>query len=418
MKKIVVIGSGPAGLEFVKKMSKKDTEITLIDKRNHNIFQPLLYQVATSYLSPSDIASPIRDLVSVYPNVEVVLAEVTKIDADSRKVYVSYDDWQCDISYDYLVIASGLVPNYFSHPEFSKYSPALKNISDAVRIRNMLLSSFEIAERMGDSEAKSKMLSYVLVGAGPNGVELAASLSQYAANVLKNNYKNINFGNIKIHLVEGGGEILPSYHPTLSKKAEARLNKLGISVVTNFRADKIDNSGIYCGTKFIASNNIVWTAGVKSPPFLNEFIVKKDSAGRLIVTENLNLEDYQNVFVIGDIASHSYNGKQSPGLIQNALQQGRFVAKYISAFTDGREYKGECYRYKDKGSMTVIGSNYAILQSGRLKLSGVVPFYIWVFIHILALPYRQNRFRVQFQWVWNYVTGQRSSRIITEKNKN
>jgi NADH:ubiquinone reductase (H+-translocating) len=413
-RRIVVVGGGFAGVAAAKALRHCDADVIVIDRRNHHIFQPLLYQVATAVLAPSEVAAPIRQLAAKQKNVSVMLAEVVGVDLSSRSV-----DADCPgvgikkIGFDYLVIAAGMQSSYFGHDEFAKYAPSLKTIADAEAIRTKILSAYELAESTDDVDERRRQMTFVLVGAGPTGVELAASMAQMATTTLRANFRRIDPAKSSIVLIEGGNRILPSFAEALSTKAARRLDKLGIKVMTGVKVEHVDEQGIVAGGERISSATVLWTAGVAPSPIVKMLGAKTDRAGRASVGPFMNVQDAPGVFVVGDTASVIQDGRPLPGVAQAAIQQGRYVGRLISEQFKGREPKRP-FRYLDKGSMAVVGKNFAVLEAGRFRMSGYVTWLIWVFIHLMSLPQLQNRLRVQAQWLWSYFTGQRSSRLISE----
>ena len=412
--RIVIVGGGFAGIAAAKALRHSDAEVTVIDRRNHHIFQPLLYQVASSVLAPSDVAAPIRQLATKQENVSVLLAEVVEVDLQSRSVDVEYSNVGTKkINFDYLVIAAGTQSSYFGHNEFAKYAPCLKTLTDAETIRTKILSAYEMAEFTDDADERRRHMTFVLVGAGPTGVELAASIAQMTTTTLRSNFRRIDPANTAIFLLEGGKRVLPSFAESLAKKAAARLAKLGVKVVTGAMVEHIDERGVSVGGKRIESGTVLWTAGVSPSPLVKMLGAATDRAGRACVTPHLNLPDDRRAFVVGDAATLMQDNKPLPGVAQVAIQQGRYVGRLIA-----QEIRGGTpprpFRYFDKGNMAVVGKNFAVLESGRIRLAGFTAWLIWAFIHLMFLPQLQNRRRVQNQWFWSYLTGQRSSRLVAE----
>jgi NADH dehydrogenase len=412
--RIVVVGGGFAGIATAKALRHCDAEVTVIDRRNHHIFQPLLYQVATSVLAPADVAAPIRQLAARQKNVSVLMAEVVGIDLESRSVDVEYSNIGTKkINFDYLVVAAGAQPSYFGHMEFARYAPCLKTLTDAETIRTKILSAYEMAEFTDDADERQRHMTFVLVGAGPTGVELAASIAQMTTTTLRSNFRRINPANTSIFLLEGGQRVLPSFAESLARKAAARLKKLGVKVVTGAMVEHIDERGVTVDGKRIESGTVLWTAGVSPSPLVKMLGVATDRAGRACVSPSLNLPKDSSVFVVGDTAILMQDGKPLPGVAQVAIQQGRYVGRTIA-----REIRGDTpprpFRYFDKGNIAVVGKNFAVMESGRIRLAGFTAWLVWAFIHLMFLPQLQNRRRVQNQWFWSYLTGQRSSRLVAE----
>ena len=412
--RIVIVGGGFAGIATAKALRHCDAEVTVIDRRNHHIFQPLLYQVATSVLAPSDVAAPIRQLAARQENVSVLLAEVVGVDLESRSVEVEYSNIGTKkINFDYLVIAAGAQPSYFGHNEFARYAPCLKTLTDAETIRTKILSAYEMAEFTDDADERLRHMTFVLVGAGPTGVELAASIAQMTTTTLRSNFRRINPAKTSIFLLEGGKRVLPSFAESLARKAAERLEKLGVKVVTGAMVERIDERGVTVGGKRIESGTVLWTAGVSPSPLVKMLGVATDRAGRACVSPHLNLPDNRRVFVVGDTAILMQDGKPLPGVAQVAIQQGRYVGRLLAQEIRGGTQPGP-FRYFDKGNIAVVGKNFAVMESGRIRLAGFTAWLVWALIHLMFLPQLQNRRRVQNQWFWSYFTGQRSSRLVAE----
>jgi NADH:ubiquinone reductase (H+-translocating) len=413
-KRIVIVGAGFAGLAAAQALRKCDAEVILIDRRNHHIFQPLLYQVATAVLASSEIAAPIRQLTEKQKNLSVMWAEVRSVDVKARTVDVDCHSAPLKkISFDYLVVATGVQPSYFGHDEFARYAPTLKTIADAELIRSRLLTAYEMAEMTDDPDERARQMTFVLVGAGPSGVELAASMAQLATVTLRSNFRKIDPAKTSILLIEGGKRVLPSYAESLSKKAAKRLDRLGVKVMTDAIVEKVDEQGATVAGRLIRSATVFWTAGVASSPIVKMLGGEIDRAGRARVGQFMNLADNDKIFVVGDSSSVIQDARPVPGVAQAAIQQGRYVARYIAAEIRGKSAPVP-FRYSDRGSMAVIGKNFAILETGRIRMSGFLAWLAWAFVHMVALPLRQNRMRVRIQWLWSYFTGQRSSRLISE----
>jgi NADH dehydrogenase len=413
-KRIVIVGGGFAGVAAARALDRCDADIILLDRRNHHIFQPLLYQVATGVLAPSEIAAPIRQLAEKQKNVSVMLAEVTGVDLHARTVDASLPGVGVrEIQYDYLVIAPGMRPSYFGHDEFARYAPGLKSLSDAETIRAKILSAYELADTTDEEDERARQMTFVLVGAGATGVELAASMAHLAAVTLRGQFRRIDPSKSTIILIEGGGRILPTFAESLAKKAARRLEKLGIKVLTGVKVEKVDSDGVIADGRRIPSATVIWTAGVAPSPLVKLLGAKTDRAGRVSVGPFMNVQDVPDVFVIGDASSVTCDGRPVPGVAQAAIQQGRYVGRLIARQLNGREPKRP-FRYFNKGNMAVVGKNFAILESGRLGTSGFVTWLVWVVLHLMSLPLLQSRLRVQTQWFWSYFTGQRSARLIPE----
>ena len=414
LRRIVIVGGGFGGIAAARALEHCDAEVVVIDKRNHHIFQPLLYQVATAYLAPADIAAPIRQLAQKQDNLRVMLAEAIGVDLTSRSVQVRTPEGNTrNVSFDFLVVATGMQPGYFGHNEFAKYAPGLKTLSDAETIRTKILSAYELAELTDDEGERSRLMTFVLVGAGPTGVEMAASLAQMSEVTLRGNFRHIDPENSSIVLLDGASRILPTFAESLSRKAAMRLEKLGVRILTGMKVEKVDQQGIIANGQRIPSATVLWTAGVTPSPFVKTLGASTDRAGRISVGPLMDVPDVPGVFVIGDTASALRNGKPLPGVAQVAIQQGRYVGRVIADLLEGKEPRRP-FQYFDKGNMAVVGKNFALLESGRLRMSGFLTWLIWAFIHVMSLPQLQNRLRVRSQWLWSYLTGQRSSRLISE----
>jgi NADH dehydrogenase len=413
-KRVVIVGAGFAGIAVARALRHADVEVFLIDRRNHHIFQPLLYQVATATLSPAEIAAPIRQLEVKQKNLSVLLAEVTGVDIASRTIEASSPGLGGrTIAYDYLVVATGMRPSYFGHDEFAQHAPGLKSLGDAESIRAKILGAFELAATTEDEAERARQMTFVLVGAGPTGVELAASLAQMVRVTLRGNFRRIDPAKASIILLDAGNRVLPTYAEPLSRRVTRRLTKLGVKVLTGVKVETVDAEGVVAGGNRIPSATVLWTAGVAASPIPKMLGTKTDRAGRALVDPFLKVVDAPGVFVVGDAASIMQNEHPVPGVAQAAIQEGRYVGRLIAKELKGRKVKRP-FRYFDKGNMAVVGTNYAVLERGRLRTSGFLTWLVWAFVHILALPQLQNRLRVQRQWLWSYFTGQRSSRLIPE----
>jgi NADH dehydrogenase len=413
-KRVVIVGGGFAGLAAARALRNADADVWLIDRRNHYIFQPLLYQVATAVLSPAEIAAPTRLLEAKQRNVSVVLAEVTGVDVASRTIEASAPGVGARrIAFDYLVIAAGMRPSYFGHDEFARFAPGLKSLSDAETIRAKILGAFEVAATTEDEGERVRQMTFVLVGAGPTGVELAASLAHMVKVTLRGNFRRIDPAKASIILLDAGSRVLPTFAEQLSRRVTRRLTKLGVKVLTGVRVDIVDEQGVIAGGNRIPSATVLWTAGVAASPIPKMLGSRTDRAGRALVDPFLTVADAPGIFVVGDAASVMQNERPVPGVAQAAIQQGRYVGRLIAKELKGRKVKRP-FRYFDKGNMAIVGKNYAVLERGWLRTSGFMTFLVWAFVHIFSLPQLQNRLRVQRQWFWSYFTGQRSSRLIPE----
>src|SRR6516162_3526040 len=369
-KRVVIIGGGFAGIAAARALRHADVDVLLIDRRNHHIFQPLLYQVATAVLSPAEIAAPILQLEVKQRNISVLLAEVTAVDVASRTIEAASPGVGArKIGFDYLVVATGMRPNYFGHDEFARYAPGLKSLGDAETIRGKILGAFELAATTEDEAERARQMTFVLVGAGPSGVELAASLSHLVKVTLRHNFHRIDPAKSTIILLDAGNRVLPTFAEALSRRVTRRLTKLGIEVRTGVKVETVDEQGVVAGGKRIPSATILWTAGVAASPVPKMLGTKTDRAGRAIVDPFLKVVDAPGVFVVGDAASVMQNGHPVPGVAQAAIQQGRYVGRLIAKELKGRKVERP-FSYFDKGNMAVVGMNYAVLERGWLRTSG------------------------------------------------
>ncbi len=413
--RIVIVGGGFGGVAAARALRKSNAEVVLIDRRNHHIFQPLLYQVATAVLSPSEVAAPIRQLARKQKNLSVMLAEVTGLDLKFHSVTISSDGIGTRIvPFDYLILAPGMQASYFGHDEFAEYAPSLKTIGDGEAIRAKILSAYEKAELTEDPAERARLLTFVLVGAGPTGVELAASIAQMATLTLRSNFRHIDPSKTSILLLDGAKRILPSFAESLSHKAAKRLKQLGVEIQTEAMVEKVDDRGVIIAGKRLESATVLWTAGVAPSPILKLLSAETDRVGRVCVTPFLTLPNHEAVFVVGDAATLAQNDRPLPGVAQVAIQEGRYVGRFIDAQIRTGRAPTRPFRYFDKGNMAVVGKNFAVLETRRLRLSGFTIWFVWAFVHLLFLPQLQNRLRVETQWLWSYISGQRSSRLIPE----
>jgi NADH dehydrogenase len=412
MKKIVIIGAGFGGLAAAKALRHANAEICVIDRVNHNLFQPLLYQVAATVLSPAQIASPIRQLLRNQRNKTVFLGEVTGINKDAKFVYFSNDDCQdFPVEYDTLVIATGAAHSYFGHDEFAEFAPGLKGLADAVRIRNKVLSAFERAEAEDDPILRQDLTTIVLVGAGPTGVELAAALAVLVHTKLKIEFRRIDLAKTRIVLVDMAPRVLGTFASQLSEAAKRRLERLGVEVRLGHSVDKIDRDGVVVGGEQIPSKVVIWTAGVTPSPAGKWLNVETDRAGRVRIRHDLTVPGHPDIYVIGDTASLEQDGKPLPGVAQVAIQQGRYVGRHIAQGLVTKP-SPKPFRYFDKGNMAVIGAGFAILQAGKLRLSGIVGWLAWAGVHLQFLSTGSLRLTVFLQWIWSFLTGQTGVRLI------
>ena len=409
---IIIVGGGFGGLAAAKALKNTPAQIILIDRTNHHLFQPLLYQVATSVLSPGQIGSPIRGILRNQKNTTVILGEVTGVDKDQKSVFVSDADRQdVPIAYDYLILATGVTHSYFGHNEFEKFAPGLKSLADAVAVRNKILQAFEQAEAEEDPSRHRDLLTFVLVGGGPTGVEMAGAIAVLVRSTLKSEFRRIDPALAQIVLVDAGPRVLGSFSEDISKAAKKRLERLGVEVRLGHPVDQIDADGVVVAGERIASKAVIWTAGVTPSPAGKWLKVETDRAGRARIQPDLTVPGHPEIFVIGDTASLDENGKPLPGVAQVALQQGRYAGKAIHNRITGNPAPGP-FSYFDKGNMAVVGKGFAVLQSGKVHVSGLGAWFAWAAVHLQFLATSSLRLAVFLQWVWTYFTGQRGSRLI------
>jgi NADH:ubiquinone reductase (H+-translocating) len=414
--RVVVIGGGFGGLYAAKSLGRAPVEVTLLDKRNFHLFQPLLYQVATGTLSPADISSPLRGILSRNRNTQVLMEEVVDIDPN-RQVVVLKDE---EVEYDSLVVATGVSHHYFGNEQWSTTAPGLKTVEDAVEMRRRIFMAFEAAEKATDPAVRQAWLTFVVVGGGPTGVELAGAIAELARNTLKDDFRSIDTTEAKVLLLEGLDRVLPPYAPELSESAEASLTKLGVTVCTKALVTDIGDDAVTVKqgdtVTQIPTQTVLWAAGVKASG-MGKILAERtgvecDRVGRVMVEPDLSLAGYGNIFVIGDLANFSHQGdKPLPGVAPVAMQEGKYVAKLIQA-----RLKGETlpqFHFNEVGSLAVIGQNEAVVDLGFIKLTGFVAWLIWIFAHIYFLIEFDNKVVVLAQWAWNYFTRNRGARIIT-----
>ena len=414
MKQVVIIGGGFAGVN-VAKMLKKDTElnILLLDRTNHHVFQPLLYQIATASLPTSNVAYPLRGIFQNQANITVLMADVQKIELENQLIKTI--DGQT-FSYDFLVVAPGAKHSYFGHDSWEKDAPGLKTTLDAEGIREKLLMVFERAERCEDLEQAKKMLNFVIIGAGPTGVELAGSIAELTRLTLTKNFRRIKPEEAKIYLVEGESQVLPSYPTKLAKYALKSLEQLGVNVLLNTRVTQVASEGFYVGERFIDAHTMIWAAGNQASPLLKSLNQPLDSQGRVVVNSDLSILKYSNVFVIGDAAAFKdENGRSLPAIAPVAIQEGVYVGNLIRSNIPPE--KRTPFKYFDKGMIATIGRGRAVVVLRKLHFSGFFAWLIWCFVHILYLVSFKNRFLVIIQWAYLYLTGNRPDRIIRHPTK-
>ncbi len=404
---VVIIGAGFGGLTAAQALRKAPVRVTIVDRTNHHLFQPLLYQVAMAGLSPADIAAPIRSILRNQKNVSVMLAEATGVDFANREVLLG----EQRLAYDYLLLATGGRTSYFGHDEWEQFAPGLKDLDDAVEIRRRVLMAFEAAEKESNPQRRKELLTFVVVGGGPTGVELAGSIAELAKFVLARDFRTIDPEAAEILLLEGGEKILASFTPDLSESALRQLTALGVRVRTQAQVTGIDETGVQLGDEKIKAATVIWGAGVRATALTASLSVETDRAGRVIVEQDLSLPSQPNVFAIGDMTLFLQDGKPLPGVSPVAMQMGENVARNIQR--DLKSKPRENFVYTDKGSMATIGRKAAIAHVGKLKLSGFPAWLFWLGLHIFFLIGFRNRFAVLFNWAWSYFTYERGARLIT-----
>jgi NADH dehydrogenase len=406
--RVVIIGGGFGGLNAAKRLKRTNVAVTILDRRNHHLFQPLLYQVAAAALNPSDIAMPIRHILRGQENAEVLLAEARAVDVGARSVLLVDGD---DLAYDYLIIATGATHSYFGNDRWARVAPGLKTIEDALLIRRRVLLAYEYAERLPDAEAQRRWLNFVIVGGGPTGVELAGALAEISRQTLERDFRHIDPKNARIILVEGAPRLLPTYPEDLSEAAKRQLINLGVEVRTNAKVTDIDSAGVVIGSEHIKARTVLWAAGVAASPLARSLGVPLDRAGRVIVEQDLSIPGHREVFVIGDLAAAQSGGKPVPGIAPAAIQEGKYAAENIA-----RDLQGQArvpFHYRDKGSLATIGRAAAVGVVGRLRLKGLVAWLAWLLVHIFYLIGFRNRVLVLLEWAWSYLTAERGARLIT-----
>jgi len=407
---VVIVGGGFGGLYAAKRLRRAGVRITVIDRRNHHLFQPLLYQVAMAGLSPGDIAYPIRSILRRQDNTRVLLAKVSAVELATRTVRTEDGD---AVPYDYLILAPGVHHSYFGHEEWEPFAPGLKSLEDALEIRRRVLLAFESAEHETDERERAALMTFVVVGGGPTGVELAGALADIARTVLVSDFRSIDPREARIVLVEAGPRVLPPFPESLSAKAEAALRRLGVSVIDGKAVTGVDAQGVCLGEERIEARTVLWAAGVAASPLSQTLGVPLDRSGRVLVEKDLSVPGHRQAFVIGDLASlrDEKTGKPVPGLAPAAMQEGRLAADNIVRAISGKPT--EAFHYVDKGNLATIGKAAAVADFGFLRISGFVAWLLWIVVHILFLIGFRNRVIVLFEWAWAYFTSQRGARLIT-----
>ena len=407
----MIVGGGFAGLYCARALRRVPVQITLVDRGNAHLFQPLLYQVATASLSPGDIAAPIRSILRTQANVEVWMAEAVDVDV-ARRTLKLHD---AELRYDYLVLAAGATHAYFGHPEWAAVAPGLKTIDDALEMRRRFLLAFEAAEREADADARRRELTFVIIGGGPTGVELAGAMSEIAREVMPRDFRSIDTSTARILLLEGGPRVLAAYTPKSSDAATAQLRRLGVEVRTNAHVTSVEPGAVLIGDERIDAGNVFWAAGVLASPLGARLGAPLDRAGRVLVEPDCSIPNHPEIFVVGDLAALQQDGRPVPGVAPAAIQMGRHVAKTIRNEIAGAPRAP--FRYVDKGSLATIGRAAAVAEIAGAKLSGVIAWLVWVFVHVMYLIGFRNRVLVMLQWAWAYATYQRGIRLITGNPK-
>jgi NADH dehydrogenase len=409
--RVVIVGAGFGGLYAARKLANRPVQVTVLDRSNHHTFQPLLYQVATAGLSPGEIAYPIRAIFKNNQNVEVLLGEVTGFDLARRELSLH----QRRLGYDYLIVAAGATHTYFGHPEWAPMAPGLKSVEDATEIRRRILLAFEIAERRAALEHHQTALNFVIVGAGPTGVELAGAVAEIAHRVVAGNFRSIDPTRARVILIEAGPRVLPAYTEDLSHSAERQLRKLGVEVMVNARVTALEAHVVHLGETFLEAEVVLWAAGVAASPLGHMLGAPVDHAGRVLVEPDLTIPGHPEAFVIGDMAAAKQaDGAPVPGVAQAAIQMGEYAAHTILNEQAGKPRKP--FHYWDKGSLATIGRNAGIAQIGRLHLSGFPAWLAWLVVHIYFLIGFRNRLQVMWEWAWAYFRFQRGARLITGRS--
>jgi NADH dehydrogenase len=408
--RVVIVGGGFGGLEAARALARAPVRVIVVDRRNHHLFQPLLYQVATAALSPGDIAAPIRAVLRHQENAEVILGEVSAVHPARRSV--ALEDG-AELAYDFLVLATGATHSYFGHDEWAPLAPGLKTIEDAVEIRRRILLAFERAEREPDEEERRALLTFAVVGAGPTGVELAGALAEIARRTLAADFRHIAPESARVVLLEAAGRVLPPYPEKLSRAARAQLERLGVEVRTGAAVTRIDERGVTLGAERVEARTVLWGAGVAASPLARSLGVPLDRAGRVRVSADLSAPGHPELFVVGDLAAvEREGGGLVPGVAPAAIQEGRHAARNVL-----RAARGEAtlpFRYRDKGLMATIGRAAAVARVGRLEFSGLVAWLAWLLVHVFFLIGFRNRVAVILQWAWSYLTFKRGARLITD----
>ena len=406
---VVILGGGFGGLYACRGLRRAPVRVTIVDRRNHHLFQPLLYQVATAGLSGPEIAAPIRKILRRQHNATVVLADAREIDVAGRRVLLDLGE----LTYDYLIVATGVTHSYFGHDEWARHAPGLKTLNDAIRIRSRVLLAFEAAERELDDEARHAWLRFVVIGGGPTGVELAGALAELARHTLPRDFRNFDPRKTDILLVEGTDRVLPTFPPDLSEKARRQLERLGVTVRTSTLVTDVDARGVAIGEERVAARTVIWGAGVCATALLGTLGAPLDGIGRVQVEADLTLPGANDVFVIGDAAALEQDGEPVPGVAPAAIQMGRHAARQVRRAL--RREAREVFRYHDRGALATIGRLAAVADFGRLRFSGPLAWFAWLTVHIFFLIGFRTRIVVLFDWAWSWLTYQRVARVVPDR---
>ncbi|TWU13474.1 NADH dehydrogenase-like protein [Symmachiella macrocystis] len=410
--RVVIVGGGFGGLQIATALGKSQAAVILIDRRNYHLFQPMLYQVATAELSPANIAAPLRSILRKQKNTDVVLGEVTSVDLDQKIVRFNGGE----ISYDYLVLATGVRQSYFGHDEFAPFAPGLKSIDDALELRRRILLAFEEAEWEADEASRRAKLTFVIVGGGPTGVELAGAIMDIASNTLPSEFRNIDTKTARVILIEGSPRLIAAMPEDLSKRVHKALEEMHVEIRLHTIVTNVDDTGVYIGDEHVPAENVFWAAGVQGQALAHELGVEIDRGSRIVVGPDLSIPDHPEVFVVGDAAhaTDATSGKPVPGVAQGAIQSGRFVAEQIKRELEGGDPKNRpAFSYHDKGSMAMIGRGNAVAAIGKRHFGGLLGWLTWSVVHVMFLVGFGNKLTVMCDWFWNYIRHTRQARLIT-----
>lgn len=408
--RVVILGAGFAGLHAARNLAWTRADVVLVDQTNHHLFQPLLYQVGTGALSPANISRPIRSILRKPRNVSICMDEVERIDLDGKKVIGS----QQELSYDYLIVATGARHSYFGHPEWEEFAPGLKTLEDALEIRRKIFASFEAAELMTDPEARKAALTFVIIGAGPTGVEMAGAMSEIAFMALPGDYRNFDPADSRLILVDALDRVLPTFHPDISKKAHRKLEALGIEIRLGTMVKDVTGEGVQAGDDFIPARTVIWAAGNQASPILGESGIEVDKAGRAVVREDLSVQGHPEVQVLGDAALFTHQtGEPLPALASVAMQQGKHAAWNIRRAILG--WPSRKFKYSDRGTMATIGRHAAVADLRGLRFNGRAAWLLWLAVHIFYLSGNRNRLLVLLKWWWSFLSCEKEERLIVER---